>query len=177
MVDLSSDFIPYGRQTVEEDDIQAVVGVLRSNYLTTGPKVPEFESRLAEYVGAPQAVAYSSGTAALHGAMAAAGIGPGDEVLVPTLSFLATANAAYYVGAKPIFVDSVPGGFNMDVKDARRKITSRTERLFLYILLANRWIWRPFMRLPENINFSSSKMRHTRSAPRSNPNRSVRSPI
>src|SRR5689334_11339727 len=119
MVDLSNDFIPYGHQTIEEDDVQAVVNVLRSNYLTTGPKVPEFEFRLAEYVGAQHAVAFSSGTAALHGAMAAAGLGPGDEVLVPTLSFLATANAAYYVGAKIVFVDSIPGGFNMDINDAR----------------------------------------------------------
>src|SRR6478672_10326827 len=129
MTDAQNPFIPYGKQTLDEDDIQAVVEVLRSNYLTTGPKVPEFESRVAEYVGAPYAVAFSSGTAALHGAMAAAGIGPGDEVLVPSLSFLATANVVRYVGAKVVFVDSLPNAFNLDVKDARRKVTPRTKAI------------------------------------------------
>src|ERR1051325_4177987 len=100
-----TEFIPYGRQTIEEDDIQAVVEVLRSPFLTTGPKVKEFETALAGYVDAKNGVAFSSGTAGLHAAMWAAGIGPGDEVLVPTFSFLATANAVLYVGAKPVFVD------------------------------------------------------------------------
>src|SRR5436190_13887116 len=113
----AEEFIPYGRQTIEEDDIQAVVDVLRSPFLTTGPRVKEFESAVARYVGAAHGVAVSSGTAALHAAYWAAGIGPGDEVLVPTMSFLATANAALYVGARPVFVDSIPGGFNIDIHD------------------------------------------------------------
>ncbi len=124
-----SEFIPYSRQLIEEDDIAAVVETLRSPYLTTGPRVKEFEAAVAASVHAKHAVAFSSGTAALHGAMAAAGFGPGDEVLVPTLSFLATANAALYVGAKPVFVDSVKDGFNMDPADARTKVTARTKAI------------------------------------------------
>src|SRR5262245_25071676 len=118
----TSEYIPYGRQLLEQDDIDAVMDVLRSPYLTTGPKIQEFESAVADYVSAPYAVAVSSGTAALHAALWAAGIGAGDEVLVPTMSFLATANAVLYVGARPVFVDSEPEGFNLDVHDARKKI-------------------------------------------------------
>jgi len=125
----TGDFIPYGRQTIDEDDIKAVTDVLRSAFLTTGPKVKEFENAIADYVKAKEAVAVSSGTAALHAAMAVAGLGPGDEVLVPSLSFLATANAALYVGAKPVFVDSLADGFNMDPQDAARKITKRTKAI------------------------------------------------
>ena len=124
-----TDFIPYGRQTIEDDDIRAVVEVLKSPFLTTGPKVGEFEQAFAKYVSSAHAVALSSGTAGLHAAMWAAGIGPGDEVLVPTLSFLATANAVLYVGAKPVFVDCVPDGFNMDPVDAAQKVTSRTKAI------------------------------------------------
>jgi UDP-4-amino-4,6-dideoxy-N-acetyl-beta-L-altrosamine transaminase len=125
----TDEFIPYGRQTIEEDDIQAVLAVLRSPFLTTGPKVKEFEEAFASYVSSGYAVAFSSGTAALHGAMWAAGVGPTDEVLVPTLSFLATANAVKYVGAEPVFVDSLPGGFNIDPDDARKKITPKTKAI------------------------------------------------
>jgi perosamine synthetase len=126
---MSSEAIPYGRQTIEEDDIQAVVQVLRSPFLTTGPKVKEFEQAIAAYVGTSEGVAFSSGTAGLHGALWAAGIGPGDEVLVPALSFLATANTVLYVGAKPVFVDSEPGGFNIDPLDAARKVTPATKAI------------------------------------------------
>lgn len=121
--------IPYGRQSIDQDDIQAVTETLQSAYLTTGPKVKEFEQALASYVGAQHAVVVSSGTAALHAAYAVLGLGPGDEILVPTMSFLATANAALYVGAKPVFVDSLPNGFVLDLKDARRKITPRTKAI------------------------------------------------
>ncbi len=121
--------IPYSRHTLDEDDIRAVVDVLRSDFLTTGPKVKEFEKAVCRYAGAAEAVVFSSGTAALHAAMAVAGLGPGDEVLVPSLSFIATANAVLYVGARPIFVDSLPGEFNMDPADAVRKITPRTKAI------------------------------------------------
>ncbi len=123
------DFIPYGRQTIEEDDVQAVVDVLRSAYLTTGPKVREFELVIEQRLSVAHAVTFSSGTAALHAAYAVAGIGQGDEILVPTMSFLATANAALYVGAKPVFVDSVRDGFNLDLEDARRKVSTRTKAI------------------------------------------------
>src|SRR5215470_14542319 len=84
--------LPYGRQLVEEDDIAAVVETLRSDWLTVGPTIEEFEQTFARSVGASQAVAVSSGTAALHAAMFALGIGPGDEVIVPPLTFVASVN-------------------------------------------------------------------------------------
>ncbi len=92
-------FIPYGRQCIEEDDVAAVTAVLKSDYLTTGPAVDAFERAFAVKAGAAHAVSCSSGTAALHLAAAALGLGPGDAVVVPTMTFLATANAARYVGA------------------------------------------------------------------------------
>lgn len=122
-------FIPYGRQDIDQDDIQAVVDTLQSDFLTTGPKIKEFEQALTRYVQSKDTVVVSSGTAGLHVALMAAGVGPGDEVLVPALSFLATANAVLYVGAKPIFVDSLPCGYNMDPKDAARKINSCTKAI------------------------------------------------
>ena len=97
--------IPYGRQSIDDDDIAAVVEALRSDWLTTGPRVEEFESALAASAGSREAVAVSSGTAALHAALHALGIGPGDEVVVPTLTFAATANAVLYTGATPVFAD------------------------------------------------------------------------
>jgi UDP-4-amino-4,6-dideoxy-N-acetyl-beta-L-altrosamine transaminase len=100
-----SPFLPYGRQQVDDDDIAAVVSVLKGDWLTTGPAVDAFEKAFADYVGAAYAVACSSGTAGLHLAALALGLGPGDEVIVPTMTFLATANAARYVGADVIFAD------------------------------------------------------------------------
>lgn len=91
--------IPYGRQHIDEDDIAAVVEVLRGDWLTQGPSVAEFEAALAEQVGARHAVAFANGTAALHAACAAAGLGPGARVGTSTLSFVASANCASYVGA------------------------------------------------------------------------------
>jgi len=101
-------FIPYGRQCIEEDDVAAVTAVLKSDYLTTGPAVDAFERAFAVKAGAAHAVSCSSGTAALHLAAAALGLGPGDAVVVPTMTFLATANAARYVGAEVLFADVDP---------------------------------------------------------------------
>ena len=101
-------FLPYGRQSIDEADIAAVAAVLRSDFLTTGPAVEAFERAFAETVDAPYAIACSSGTAALHLAMLALGIGPGDAVIVPTITFLATANAARFCGADVIFADVDP---------------------------------------------------------------------
>ncbi len=123
---MATGFLPYGRQTIEQDDIDAVVQALRGDYLTTGPWVERFERALAEVVAADHAVAVSNGTAALHAAMFAAGLGPGDEVLVPAITFLATANAALYVGARPVFVDVEPDTGLMDLDDMVSKITDRT---------------------------------------------------
>ncbi|MBV8461676.1 MAG: aminotransferase class I/II-fold pyridoxal phosphate-dependent enzyme [Acidimicrobiales bacterium] len=107
--------IPYGHQSIDDDDIAAVVGVLKGDWLTQGPHVAEFEEALAARVGARYAVAFSSGTAALHGAAAAACLGPGDVVATSPLSFAASATCARYVGATPVFVDIDPATLNLDL--------------------------------------------------------------
>lgn len=105
---MTEGFLPYGRQTIEEDDIAAVAAVLRAELLTTGPMVEAFETAFRTVVGADHAVACSNGTAALHMAMLAAGIGSGDVCIVPAITFLATANCAVYVGADVVFADVDP---------------------------------------------------------------------
>jgi perosamine synthetase len=120
-------FLPYARQTIEDDDIAAVVETLRSDWLTTGPKVEELERAFAEYVGTEFAVAYSSGTAALHGTTFAAGLGPGDEVVVPAMTFAASAACAVYVGASPVLADVDPETLNLDPTELERRITPRTK--------------------------------------------------
>ncbi len=112
---MSDRFIPYGHQSIDEDDIAAVVEVLRGDWLTQGPTIERFEAALAEYVGARHAVAFSSGTAALHGAAAAAGLGPGVLVVTSPLTFIASANCARYVGANVGLVDIDRATLNMDV--------------------------------------------------------------
>ncbi|MBI4965624.1 MAG: UDP-4-amino-4,6-dideoxy-N-acetyl-beta-L-altrosamine transaminase [Desulfomonile tiedjei] len=119
--------IPYGRQWIEADDIEAVVEVLRSDWLTTGPRVSEFEEAFAERVRARYAVAVSSGTAALHAAVHAVGIGPGDEVIVPPMTFAATANCVVFQGGIPVFADVEPGTLLLDPKQVEEKITARTK--------------------------------------------------
>ena len=121
--------LPYGHQWVDEADVQAVVEVLRSDWLTTGPKVREFEERVAEYVGAREAVAVNSGTAALHVAAFAAGIGPGDQVITTPLTFAASANCVLYLGGRPVFADVCPDTLNIDPEDVARKITPKTKAL------------------------------------------------
>jgi len=121
--------IPYGRQTIEEDDIQAVVEVLKSDYLTTGPKIAEFEVMVADYVGVKYAVAISNGTSALHAACFAAGIGKGDEVITTPLTFAASANCVFYCGGTPVFADVDPKTYNIDPADIERKITSNTKAI------------------------------------------------
>ena len=103
--------IPYSRQTIDEDDIKAVVDILRSDWLTTGPKVADFEQAVADYVGAKYAVAVSSGTAALHAAMYAIGIKSSDEVIVPPMTFAASANCVVYQGGTPVFSDVDPAHY------------------------------------------------------------------
>jgi len=105
---MAKPFLPYGRQTIDDDDIAAVAAVLRSEALTTGPAVDQFEQALTKVTGAAHAVSCNSGTAALHLAVAGLGIGEGDRVVVPTLTFLASANCARYVGAEVIFADVDP---------------------------------------------------------------------
>lgn len=121
--------IPYGKQTIDQDDIQAVVDVLQSDFLTTGPKIAEFEQTVADYVGAKYAVAISNGTSALHAACFAAGIGPGDEVITTPLTFAASANCVLYCGGTPVFADVDPKTYNIDPEDIQRKITDRTKAI------------------------------------------------
>ena len=128
-MDLTTRRIPYGRQCIEDDDLAAVTDVLRSDWLTTGPNVPAFEARFAEFVGARHAVAVSNGTAALHAAMNALNIGPGDEVIVPVMTFAATANAVLYQGGTPVFCDVLADSLLIDPADAARRITPRTRAI------------------------------------------------
>jgi perosamine synthetase len=121
--------LPYGRQSLDEDDIQAVVEVLKSDWLTTGPKVAEFETAFAEWVGAKFAVSFSSGTAALHGAAFAAGLGPGDEAITSPLTFCASANCVLYQGATPVFADVSEDTLNLDPREVAKKISSRTKAI------------------------------------------------
>lgn len=121
--------IPYGKQWIDEEDIAAVVNVLRSDWLTTGPKVNEFEQNIAATVGTKYAVAVSNGTAALHSAMFALDIGPGDEVIVPAMTFAATANCVVFKGGIPVFADVDDQSLLIDPNDVERKITSRTKAI------------------------------------------------
>ncbi len=121
--------IPYGRQSIDEADIQAVVDVLRGDYLTTGPKIAEFEQAVAHYVGADYAVAVANGTAALHAACHAAGIREGDEVITTPLTFAASANCVLYCKGTPVFADVDEKTYNIDPKDIRRKITPKTKAI------------------------------------------------
>jgi len=121
--------LPYGRQSLDDTDIQSVVEVLKSDWLTTGPKVGEFEERFAAWVGARHAVSFSSGTAALHGAAFAAGLGAGDEAVTTPMTFAATANCVLYQGATPVFADVSADTLNLDPAAAAAKISPRTRAI------------------------------------------------
>ena len=118
--------VPFHRACIGEEEVQAVAEVLRGGWMTMGPKTFEFEQEFAKYVGSKYAVAVSSGTAALHLALEAAGVKRGDDVLVPTTTFTATAEAVTYLGARPLLVDIDPSTMNISVPDAARRITSKT---------------------------------------------------
>lgn len=118
--------IPYGHQSIDDSDIKAVVETLKSDWLTQGPKIQEFENALASYCGAKYAAVFSSGTAALHAAYFAAGLKKGDEFITTPLTFAATANAGLYLGAKPVFADINQDG-NVSPREAEKKITKKTK--------------------------------------------------
>jgi len=122
-------FLPYGRQTVSDSDIAAVTQVLKSDFLTTGPAVNEFEENLSGVIGAGAVAVVSSGTAALHTMYASCDIGPDDEVIVPAITFAATANAAVYLGAKPVFADVEPDTLLIDPGSVERLITPNTKAI------------------------------------------------
>lgn len=122
-------FLPYGRQLIDDDDIQAVISVLQSDWLTTGPRVAQFEQAICDYTGATHGVAVNSGTAALHAALHALGITEGDEVIVPAITFAATSNSVLYCGAKPVFADVSPDTLLIDVESIEANITSKTKAI------------------------------------------------
>lgn len=122
-------YIPYGRQSIDDADIEAVVKVLKSDYLTTGPAVAAFEKKVADYVGAKYAVAVSNGTAALHVACLAAGIGEGDEVITTPITFAASANCVLYCGGTPVFADIDPDTYNISPEELESKITPQTKAI------------------------------------------------
>ena len=121
--------LPYGRQSLDEADIQAVVDVLRSDWLTTGPKVQEFEEAFALLVGAASAVSFSSGTAALHAAAFAAGLKAGDEAITTPMTFAATANCVLYQGATPVFADVSADTLNLDPEQITKRISAKTRAI------------------------------------------------
>ena len=122
-------FLPYGKQEIGDADIKAVVEALCSGWLTTGPRVSEFEKVFAAHCGAGEGVAVNSGTAALHCAMRAIGVAPGDEVIVPAITFAASANAAVYEGATPVFADVEADTLLIDPASVATRITSRTKAI------------------------------------------------
>lgn len=117
----------YGRQYIDENDISAVADVLRGDFLTCGPKVKEFENLLCSITGAKYCVAVSNGTAALHIAALAVGLGVGDEVITSPITFLASANCACFTGAKPVFADIEPDTANIDPKEIGRRVSGKTK--------------------------------------------------
>jgi dTDP-4-amino-4,6-dideoxygalactose transaminase len=125
----STEFLPFHRASIGSEEIDAVVDVLRSGWLTTGPRVREFEDAFARYTGAPNAVALSSCTAALHLALAAIGLNEGDEVILPTMTFAATGEVVLHFNARPVLVDCAPGSHHLDPIEVERAITSRTKAI------------------------------------------------
>lgn len=123
----SDKFIPYSRQTISLDDIKAVSETLKSDYLTQGPRIEEFEKALADYTGAKFAVVFNSGTSALHGAYFALGLEKGDEFITSAMTFAGTSNAGLYLEAKPVFVDIEKDSANIDVTKIEEKITKKTK--------------------------------------------------
>src|SRR6201991_3633920 len=125
----AQNFLPYGRQEIGDADVKAVVEALCSDWLTTGPRVSQFEKAFAQYCGAKDGVAVNSGTAALHCAMRALGVGPGDEVIVPAITFAASANAAVYESATPVFADVEADTLLIDPVSVAMKITPKTKAI------------------------------------------------
>lgn len=122
-------YLPYGQQWLDDEDIHAVVNVLKGSFLTTGPTIAEFEDYVAKYVGSKYAVAFANGTAALHGACFAAGIGNGDEVITTPITFAASANCVRYVGGTVVFADIIENTYNIDPLEIEKKITPNTKAI------------------------------------------------
>ncbi|WP_456481001.1 DegT/DnrJ/EryC1/StrS family aminotransferase, partial [Oceanithermus sp.] len=141
--------IPMAAPDISEADVQAVAEVVRSGRLALGPKTVAFEQLTADYVGVKHAVAVSSGTAALHLIVRALGIGPGDEVLVPSFTFAASVNAILYERATPVFVDIEPETYNLDPEDLERKITKRTKAIMAVDIFGHPAEWDEILRIAD----------------------------
>lgn len=122
-----SKFLPYGKQFIDDEDIDSVVEVLKEDFITQGPRINEFEEKIADYVGAKYAVAFNSGTSALHGAYFALGLGKGDEMITSPNTFVASSNAALYLGAKARFSDVEKETGNLDVSKVEENISDNTK--------------------------------------------------
>ncbi|WP_172196397.1 UDP-4-amino-4,6-dideoxy-N-acetyl-beta-L-altrosamine transaminase [Saccharibacillus qingshengii] len=127
--DVRNTMLPYGQQWLDEDDISAVVEVLRGDFITQGPAIQDFEAKVANYVGAKYAVAFTNGTAALHGACFAAGIAHGDEVITTPITFLASSNCILYQGGTPVFADIDMNTYNLDPNQVEMLITKKTKAI------------------------------------------------
>ena len=145
-------FLPYGHQIIEESDIQAVIAALKSGWLTTGPAVSNFEDDLCRYTGAKYGVAVSSGTAALHAAMAALDIGPGDEVIVPPITFVATANCVLYQGATPVFADVDEHTLLIDPAAVEAAITKKTKAIIAVDYAGQPCVWDKLQQIAQKNN-------------------------
>jgi len=141
--------LPYGHQSIDESDIQAVVETLRSDWLTTGPRIAEFEEAFAVRTGAKYAVSFSSGTAALHASAFTAGLKAGDEAITSPLTFVATVNCVLYQGAVPVFADVSPDTLNLDPEKAAARITSRTRAILPVDYAGHPADLRPLLELAE----------------------------
>lgn len=128
-IPIRNTLLPYAKQYIDEEDCFAVNEVLKSDFLTTGPTVKKFEEKIASYVGAKYSVAFSNGTAALHGACYAAGIGEGDEVITTSMTFAASSNCVLYMSGTPVFADINPDTFNIEPKDIEKLITNKTKAI------------------------------------------------
>jgi perosamine synthetase len=144
--------IPMSLPDIDDGDVEAVCQVLRSRRLALGHWAERFESAVAEYVGVRHAVAVSSGTAALHLMMVALGLGPGDEVLVPSFTFAASVNAILYVGARPVFVDIEPITYNLDVSDLESKVGPRTKAIMVVDAFGHPADWASILDVAERHN-------------------------
>lgn len=122
-------FLPYGHQWIDDEDIESVVEVLKSDWITQGPKIKEFEEAVAKFTGAKYAVALSSGTAALHASCFVTGITSGDEVIITPITFVASSNCIIYMGGRPVFADIKENTYDIDVQEIEKKITSKTKAI------------------------------------------------
>ena len=134
---MNNDFLPFSRPTIDEATIASVAEVLRSGWITTGPKVQEFEKRLSEYFGGRPVRTFNSGTCTMEIALRIAGIGPGDEVITSPISWVATANVILEVGATPVFADIDPATRNIDLGKVEAAITTKT-RAIIPVYLAGK---------------------------------------